>query len=97
MLLKHGFPKDSTNYIKCDRYKITLEEKIEEKVNTLFNNRFMAFMQNLSQEGPLLHLLAPQAANLSTMGSMTGLGAWYPMDGITVDTPCLFHIPLGRV
>jgi hypothetical protein len=60
---------------------------------------FMTFIQNLSkQEGsPPLHLLAPQAANLSSMGSTTGLGTWYPMDDIMVDTPCRLHIPLGRV
>jgi hypothetical protein len=76
-----------------------LEEKIEEKVNTLFENTFMAFIQNLSQQhgSPPLHLLAPQAANLSSMGSTIGLGTWYPVDDITVDTPCRFHIPLGRV
>jgi hypothetical protein len=66
----------------------------------LFENRFMAFMQNLSQErqlDPPLHLLAPQVANLSSMGSTTGLGTWYPMDDITVDMTCHLHIPLGRV
>jgi hypothetical protein len=96
---KHGFLKDSTSYKKCDRYKKTLEEKIEEKVNMLFENRFMTFIQNLSQQegSPPLHLLAPQAANLSSMGSMTGLGTWYPMDDITVDTPCRLHISLGRM
>jgi hypothetical protein len=36
MSCRHGFPKDSTSYKKRDRYKKTLEEKIEEKVNTLF-------------------------------------------------------------
>jgi hypothetical protein len=72
---------------------------LEEKVNTLFENTFMAFIQNLSQQhgSPPLHLLAPQAANLSSMGSTIGLGTWYPVDDITVDTPCRFHIPLGRV
>jgi hypothetical protein len=95
----HGFPKDSTSYKKSDRYKKTLEEKIEEKVNMLFENRFMTFIQNLSQQQglPPLHLLAPQAANLSSMGSMTGLGTWYHVDDITVDMPCHLHIPLGRV
>jgi hypothetical protein len=95
----HGFSKDSTSYKKHDRYKKTLEEKIEDKVNTLFENMFMAFIQNLSQEhgSPPLHLLAPQAANLSSMGSMMGLGTWYPMDDIAVDTSCCLHIPLGRV
>jgi hypothetical protein len=93
---KHGFSKDSTSYKKCDRYKKTLEEKIEDKVNKLFENKFMAFIQNFSQQegSPPLHLLAPQATNLSSMGSMTGLGTWYPMDDITVDTSCRIHIPL---
>jgi hypothetical protein len=59
----------------------------------------MMFIQNLShQEGePPLHLLAPQAANLSSMGSTVGLGTWYPMDDIMVDMPCRLHIPLGKV
>jgi hypothetical protein len=93
------FLKDSTSCKKCDRYKKTLEEKIEEKVNTLFENRFMTFIQNLSQQqgSPLLHLLPPQAANLNSMGSTTDLGTWYPMDDIVVDTPCRLHITLGRV
>jgi hypothetical protein len=93
MSCKHGFPKDSTNYKKHDRYKKTLEEKIEEKVNTLFENRFMACLQNLSQQegSPPLHLLACQATNLSSMGSTTGLGTWYPMDDITVDTLFTFN------
>jgi hypothetical protein len=96
---KHGFSKDSTSYKKHDRYKKTLEEKIEDKVNTLFENRFMVLIQNLSQQygSPPLHLLAPQATNLSNMGSTTGLGTWYPMDDITIDMPCCLHIPLSRV
>jgi hypothetical protein len=99
MSWKHGFPKDSTSYKKRDRYKKSLKEKIEDKVNMLFENRFMSFIQNLSQEhgSPPLHLLAPQAANLSSMGSMTGLGTWYPVDDITVDTLYRLHNPLGRV
>jgi hypothetical protein len=85
--------------MKHDRYKKTLEEKIEDKVNTLFENRFMALIQNLSQQygSPPLHLLAPQATNLSNMGSTTGLGTWYPMDDITINMPCCLHIPLSRV
>jgi hypothetical protein len=96
---KHGFLKDPTSYKKRDRYKKTLEEKNEEKINTLFGNRFMTFIQNISQQqgSPPLHLLAAQAANLSSMGSMTGLGIWYPVDNITFGTPCRLHIPLGRV
>jgi CRISPR/Cas system-associated exonuclease Cas4 (RecB family) len=99
MSWKHGFPKDSTSYKKRDRYKKTLKEKIEEKVNKLFKNRFMAFMQNFSQQhgSAPLHLLAPQAANLSSMGSTTGLSTWYPVDDIMVDSSCHLHIPLGRV
>jgi hypothetical protein len=59
----------------------------------------MTFIQNLSQQGgsPPLHLLAHQVANLSIMGSTTGLGTWYPVDDSTVNTPCRLHIPLGRV
>jgi hypothetical protein len=95
---KHGFSKVSTSYKKRDRYKKTPEEKIQDNVNMLFENRFMAFIQNLSQHGsPPLHLLAPQATNLSSMGSMTGLGTWYPVDNITVNTPYHLYIPLGRV
>jgi hypothetical protein len=95
MLWKHDFLKDSTSYKKHDRYKKTLEEK----VNTLFENMFMAFIQNLSQQegSPPLHLLAPQAAILSSMGATTGLVTWYLVDDIMVDTPCCLHIPLGRV
>jgi hypothetical protein len=80
-------------------YKKTLGEKIEEKVNMLFENKFMAFIQNLSQEygSPPLHLLAPQAANLSSMGSTICLGTWYHVDDMMVDMPCCLHIPLGRV
>jgi hypothetical protein len=91
---KHDFLKDSPSYKKHDRYKKTLEEK----VTTLFENRFMTFIQNLSQNGsPPLHLQAPQATNLSSMGSTTGLGTWYPMVDFTVDMPCRLNIPLGRV
>jgi hypothetical protein len=99
MSWKHDFLKNSTIYKKHDRYKKTLEEKIKEKVNMLFENMFMMFIQNLSQQegSPLLHLLAPQVTNLSSMGSTTGLGTWYLMDDITVDMPCRLHIPLGRV
>jgi hypothetical protein len=55
----------------------------------------MAFIQNLKQQegSPLLHLLAPQAANLSSMGSTTGLGTWYPVEDITIDMSCHLNIP----
>jgi hypothetical protein len=78
MSWKHGFLKDSTSSKKHDSYKKTLEEKIEEKVNMLFEIMFITFIQNLSQQegSPPLHLLAPQTTNLSSMVSMTGLGTW---------------------
>jgi hypothetical protein len=65
----------------------------------LFENKFMAFIQNLSQQevSPPFHLLALQATNLSSMGSTTGLVTWYPMADIMVDTPYHLRIPLGRV
>jgi hypothetical protein len=44
MSWEHGFLKDSTSYEKRDRYKKTLKEK----VNTLFENIFMVFIQSLS-------------------------------------------------
>jgi hypothetical protein len=66
-------------------------KNLKEKVNMLFESRFMMFKQNLSQEGSLLHLLAPQAANLSSMGSMTSLGTWYPI--YVINTPYSFTFP----
>jgi hypothetical protein len=59
----------------------------------------MAFIQNLSQEhgSPPLHHLAPQATNLSCMGSRIGLGTWYHVDDITVNMSFHLHIPLNRV
>jgi hypothetical protein len=59
----------------------------------------MVFIQNLSQQygSPPLHLLAPQATNLSNMGSMIGLATWYHVDDIMVGMPCHLHIPLSRV
>jgi hypothetical protein len=41
--------------------------------------------------------MTPQAASISSMGFTTGLGTWYPVDDIMVDTPYHLHIPLGRV
>jgi hypothetical protein len=75
------------------------KKTLEEKVNTLFENRFMTFIQNLSQQegSPPLHLLAPQAATLSSMCSTASLGTWHSADDIMVDAPCCLHILLGRV
>jgi hypothetical protein len=59
----------------------------------------MTFIQNLNQQhgSPPLHLLSPQAANLSSMSSTTCLVTWYSVDDIIVDTPCCLHIPLSGV
>jgi hypothetical protein len=88
-----------TSYKKRDRYKKSLEDKNKDKLNTLFENIFMAFIQNLNQQhgSPPLHLLAPQAANLSSMSSTTCLVTWYSVDDIIVDTPCCLHISLSGV
>jgi hypothetical protein len=55
------------------------------------------FLKDSTNGSLPLHLLAPQDTNLSSMGSMIGLGTWYLMDDIMVDMPCHLHIPLGRV
>jgi hypothetical protein len=59
----------------------------------------MVFIRKLSQQqgSPPLHLLAPQATKLNSMGSTVGLATLYPVDDITVDTPCHLHIPLSIV
>jgi hypothetical protein len=43
--------------------------------------------QNLSLSPP----------HLSSIGSTAAVPMWYPVDDITGDTPCRFHIPIGRV
>jgi hypothetical protein len=101
MSWKISFPNDAWSYKKHDRYKISLEDAIEEKMNTMFETKFMLYMQNLSQERPLelqqvTQNLSPSPL-LSSIGSTTDLHMWYPIDGITDDTPCRLHIPLGRV
>ena len=109
MSWKQGFPNESSSNKKRDRYKKTMEEAIEEKLNTMFENKFMQFVQNLNQGGQMDLLpietrqqvtqnRPPQLlANVSSVASTAALGTWYPMDDITVDTPCRLHIPVGRV
>jgi hypothetical protein len=38
----------------------------------------------------------PPLPPLTSIGSTTTLHPWYPVDDITGDTPCCFHIPLSR-
>ena len=111
---KHGFPKDGSSYKRHDRYKKTMEETIEEKLNTMFEDKIMSWVQSLNQEGQLdflqpeqreymtqnrpRHVMGPPTMNLSSVASTSpALGTPYPVDDITVDTPCRLHVPLGRV
>jgi hypothetical protein len=50
LLWKIGFPNDAWSYKKRDRYKINLEDAIEEKMDTMFEAMFRSYMQNLSQK-----------------------------------------------
>ena len=50
---KQGFPKDGSSYKKRDRYKKTMEEIFEEKMNTMFEDKLMSWVQSLNQEGQL--------------------------------------------
>jgi hypothetical protein len=98
---KIGFPNDAWSYKKRDRYKRNIEDAIEEKMNTMFETKFMSYMQNLSQERQLELQQATQNPSslplLSSIGSTVALRTWYPVDDITSDTPYWLHIPLGRV
>jgi hypothetical protein len=99
---KVGFPKDVWSYKKRDRYKKNIEDAIEEKMNTMFETKFMAFVDNFSQGRQLVELeqvtqTPPPPPPLSSIGSTTALHTWYPVDDIMGDTPCRIHIPFGRV
>jgi hypothetical protein len=50
MLWKVGFSNDTWSYKKRDRYKRNLEDAIEEKMNSMFETKFMSYMQSLTQE-----------------------------------------------
>jgi hypothetical protein len=93
---KIGFPNGAWSYNKRDKYKKNLEDAIEEKMNTMFETKFISYMQNLSQERPL-ELQQVTQPLLSSIGSTAALRTWYPIDDITGDMPCRLHIPLGRV
>jgi hypothetical protein len=101
MSWKTSFPNDAWSYKKCDRYKRTLEDAIEEKMNTMFQTKFRSYMQNLSQERQLELQQVTQNPSppplLSSIGSKAALRTWYSVDDITGDMPCRLLIPLGRV
>jgi hypothetical protein len=44
MSWKVGFPYDAWSYKKHDRYKRKLEDAIEEKMNSMFETKFMPYM-----------------------------------------------------
>jgi hypothetical protein len=97
-----GFPKDVWSYKKRDRYKKNIEDPIEEKMNTMFETKFRAFVDNFSQGRQLAELeqvtqTPPPPHPLTNIGSTAALHTWYPMEDITGDTPCRLHIPLDRV
>ena len=59
---KEGFPADAPNYKKRDRYKLNLEQTIEEKVNNAFKAKLMRFVQELAEaqtQGSDGHEVAP--------------------------------------
>jgi hypothetical protein len=74
---KIGFPNDAWSYKKRDRYKRNIEDAIEEKMNTMFETKFMSYMQNLSQERQLELQQATQNPSslplLSSIGSIAAL------------------------
>jgi hypothetical protein len=101
MSWKAGFPNDAWSYKKRDRYKRKLEDAIEEKMNSMFETKFMSYMQSLTQERPLeLQQITQNPSSLphlSSIGSTAVVLMWYPVDDIMGDTPCHLHIPIGRV
>jgi hypothetical protein len=101
MLWKADFLNDAWSCKKCDRYKRKLEDAIEEKINSMFETKFMSYMQSLIQERPLeLQQITQNPSSLphlSSIGSTVVVLMWYPVDDITGDTPCHLHIPIGRV
>jgi hypothetical protein len=102
MMWKVGFPKDVWSYKKRDRYKKNIEDAIEEKMNTMFETKFRAFVDNFSQGRQFAELeqvtqTPPPPVPLSSISSRIALHTWYPVDDITGETPCRLHIPLGRM
>jgi hypothetical protein len=101
MMWKVDFSNDAWSYKKRDRYKRNLEDVIKEKMNSMFEIKFRSYMQSLTQERPLDLQQITQNSSLppllSSIGSIAAVPMWYPIDDITSDTPCRFHIPIGRV
>jgi hypothetical protein len=48
MLWKVDFPNGAWSYKKRDRYKRSLEDVIEEKMNSMFETKFRPYMQSLT-------------------------------------------------
>jgi hypothetical protein len=98
---KVDFPNDAWSYKKRDRYKINLEDAIEEKMNSIFETKYRSHMQSLTQERPLelqqITQNLPPPPHLSSIGSTIAVPTWYPIDDIMGGTPCRLHIPLDRV
>jgi hypothetical protein len=98
---KVGFPNDAWSYKTRDRYKRNLEDAMEEKMNSKFENKIRSYMKSLTQERPLelqqitKNPLPPP--HQSSIGSIVVVPMWYPIDDITGDTPYHLHIPIGRV
>jgi hypothetical protein len=101
MLWKVDFPNDAWSYKKHDRYKRNPEDVIEEKMNSMFETKFMSYMQSLTQERPFelqqitQNLSSPP--HLSSISSTVAVPIWYPVDDMKGDTPCRLHILIGRV
>jgi hypothetical protein len=70
-------------------------------MNSMFETKFMSYMQSLTQERPLeLQQITQNSSpppHLSSICSTTAVPTWYPVDDITSDTPYRLHIAIGRV
>jgi hypothetical protein len=101
MSWKVGFPNDAWSYKKHDRYKINLKDVTEKKMNSMFEAMFRSYMQSPTQERPLeLQQITQNPSpppHLSSIGFITSVPTWYPVDDITGDTPCHLHISIGKV
>jgi hypothetical protein len=94
---KVGFPNDAWSYKKHDRYKINLEDAIEEKINSMFEIKFRSYMQCLTQER-LLELQQiiqnpSPSPHLSSIGSTIAVPTWYPVYDFTGDIFVAFTFP----
>jgi hypothetical protein len=108
---KEAFPQDAASYKKRDRYKMNLEQTIEEKVNNAFETRLFKFVQEMSEKGQLgmeggvaslMPMFCPDQPSVHTTGVPSSVASTpastrrYPVDAIKADTPCRLHVPIGR-